>query len=89
MLSVRCSLLTSPEADSTPDAQAHCPLPAVRASGECFQCETLRRLLKIFHRRKRKYAFYFLKSAEFRLASSAGGREEPTPLSTLQPPPPS
>jgi len=32
------------------------------------------RLLQTFHRRNRKYVFYFLKNAESRLASSTGGR---------------
>ena len=50
--------------------------------------ETLPRLLQNSHRRNRKYTLNFLKSAESRLASSTGGREEPTPLSTLGTPPP-
>ena len=52
------------------------------------QRETLPRLLQTSHQRNRKYALNFLKSAESRLASSAGGREKPTPVSTLGTPPP-
>ena len=52
------------------------------------QRKILPRLLQISYRRNRKYTLNFLKSAESRLASSAGGREEPTPLSTLGNPPP-
>jgi len=33
---VRCTQLTSPDTDSTPDVQAQRPMHAVRASGECF-----------------------------------------------------
>src|ERR687888_1945901 len=43
---------------------------------------------KICIRRNRKYAFHFPESTESRLASSAGGREGPKPISTLQTPPP-
>ena len=43
---------------------------------------------KISHQRNRKYTVNFLKSAESRLATLAGGREEPKPLSTQGTPPP-
>ena len=36
VLGVWCSTLTMLDTDSTPDAQAQRPMPAVRASGECF-----------------------------------------------------
>ena len=58
-------------------------VPPRFASGECLPW-----LLQISHRRNRKYTLIFHKSDESRLASSAGGREEPKPLSTLGTPPP-
>ena len=83
------SVLPASDAHSTPALETDSTSDAW-ASVRC--CQNLRpvpRLLQIFHRRNTKYAFYFLKSAESRLSSSAGGREEPKSLSTLQTPPPS
>ena len=80
-----------------PSWARHCLHRTLRRSVRCSrsqrpvsvsQRETLPRLLQTSHRRNRKYALNFLKSAESRLASSAGGREEPTRLSTLGTPPP-
>ena len=61
--------------DNTPDALDQRPVLPTPAS-------------QISYRRNRKYTLIFLKSAESRLASSAGGREKPTRLSTLGTPPP-
>ena len=74
----------APQTDTTSDALDQRPVLPTPASGECFSP----RLLQNFHRRNRKYTLNFLKSAKSRLASSVGGREEPTPLSTLGTPPP-
>ena len=79
---IRCLTLTEP------NTTAH------QMRRLCVRClhglrPALPRLLQTSHRRNRKYAFHFLKSAKSHLASSAGGIEEPKPLSTLQPPPPS
>ena len=61
--------------------------PASGASAQSVWCTPVTSP-KNSHRRNRKYALNFLKSAESRLASSVGGREKPTPLSTLGTPPP-
>jgi len=66
------------------------PVPLCTVSGECFLVrhtpatskKTSVGVIENMH-------FIFLKNTESRLASSAGRREEPKPLSTLQPQPPS
>jgi len=74
LTSVRCLTLTEPGTNSTPDVQAHRPVPPRPASG------ALPQLLQTSHRHNRKYALHFLKSVESRRASSAGGRGTQTPL---------
>jgi len=77
--SIRCALYTCA-------SSRQCTGRSGPASGECFLVRT--QLLQISHWHNRKYTLNFLKSANSRLASSVGGREEPKPLSTLGTPSP-
>jgi len=70
-----------------PNTTVHWTLrPAFGASVHCVRWNTPMTSQRVW--RDRKYLFHFLKSVESFLTSSAGGREEPKPLSTLETPPP-